>query len=68
MAWKIQRIIPNPIQSTVVIVNDDPDAGLATDYRSADRLARETFGRATLKHRGYLSDGTATRIYASQAY
>lgn len=68
MAWQVQQVIPNPIQSTVVIVNDDPDAGQATDYRQADRLARETFGRASLKHRGYLSDGTAARIYASQAY
>lgn len=68
MAWNVQQVISNPNESIVVIVNDDPDAALATDYRSADRLARETFGQASLKHRGYLSDGTATRIYASQAY
>ena len=64
MSWIIQEKIENEAVTAVVIVNDDPEAGQSSDYREADTLARTVIKGAKLKHKGYLNDGTATRIYA----
>lgn len=64
MSWNVQELFNTGTSQVVVIVNDDPEAGQATNHRDADRLARSVIKGATLKHRGYLSDGTATRVYA----
>lgn len=64
MSWIVQQQIDNEAVTAVVITNDDPEAGKSSDYREADTLARTLIKGAKLKHKGYLGDGTATRIYA----
>lgn len=68
MAWKVQQIRNNPIQNSVVLVNDDLSAALTTDYHEADKLARSTLTAATLESKYYDLSGHATRVYVSQAY
>ena len=69
MAWEIHKIINNPLQVSVAVVNDDKTATPTTDYREADKLARKTIAGATLNAKGYtLLTDRAMRVYISQAY
>ena len=69
MTWKVHKIGNNPLQISVAIVNDDKTATPVTDYREADKLARQTITCATLNTKGYtLLTGRAMRVYVSQAY
>lgn len=69
MSWKVHKIGNNPLQISVSIVNDDKTATPTTDYREADKLARQTIAGAVLNVRGYtLLTDRAMRVYISQAY
>ena len=68
MAWNISRVHGSPIQRLVTLTNSDNWATPTTDYHAADALARKTFGEASLVSKGYSLTGTASRVYASQAY
>lgn len=66
--WNVTKVFPSPIQRRVKITHDSPDATPVTDYREADKLARQTLTAPVLATKGYDLSGRAYRVYVSQAY
>lgn len=66
--WKVTKVFPSPIQRRVKITHDGADATPVTDYRTADKLARQAIASPVLATKGYDLMGRAYRVYVSQAY
>lgn len=68
MSWEVLKVIRNPLQRRVTLINRDRAATSTTDYQKADALARKTLTEAALFSKGTSLTGASIRVYVSQAY